>query len=263
LAGDSRRRLVASESGYHSAFHSRDVVRTVRRRTVSSGPFFMTTFFGLDNRLLLSPFFPVQRNSDGIFGLVLQRTTSHCTGFLPAVLLHVPPPRTFPPDAMWRDADGLQLADIVIGRVLGFSEDTNESDEARLIQLGRHLRALGSLSLAELDAAIRVQQQFRTIAFITALQGQSVACGALPEYWAEDVTRMIERLSAAPRAADYTAPRDLSSADGADGARRLAQELVGRFGELLEAWPAIVAAARMLRARDVRMTTPVRALGSG
>lgn len=263
LAGNSRRRLVASENGYQSAFHSRDVVRAVRRRTVSSGPFFMTTFFGLDNRVLLPPFFPVQRNSDGIFGLVLRKTTSHCTGFLPAVLLHAPPPRTFPPDAMWRDADRLQLADIVIGRVLGFGEGTNESDEARLIRLGRHLRALGSLSLADYDVCIAGQQQIRTIAFITALQGQLQTFGGLPGYWAADVGRMVERLSTAPRAADYTAPRDLSSADGADGARRLAQELVSRFGELLEAWPAIVAAARTLRAQDVRVTTPVRALGSG
>jgi hypothetical protein len=31
----------------------------------------MTTFLGLDNRVLLPPCFSVQRNSDGIFGLVL------------------------------------------------------------------------------------------------------------------------------------------------------------------------------------------------
>ena len=29
----------------------------------------MTTCYGFDNRFMLPPFFPVQRNSDGIFGL--------------------------------------------------------------------------------------------------------------------------------------------------------------------------------------------------
>jgi hypothetical protein len=263
LAGDSRGRLVSSETGYRSAFQSREVVRTVRRRTVSSGPFFMTTFYGLDNRVLLPPFFPVQRNSDGIFGLVLRSTTSHCTGFLPAVLPHAPPPRIFPPDAIWTDADRVQLADIVIAGVFAFDAGADLSDEARLIRLGRHLRWLGSLNLVEFDAYIRAQQRFRTIAFITALQAQLQTYAGLPGYWAADVTRMIERLSTAPSAASYTAPRDLLAGERADEARRLAQELVGRYGELLDAWPPIVAAARSLRARGLRMSAPLRAPDQG
>ena len=51
----------------------------------------MTTFFGFDNRLLLPPFFPVQRNADGIFGLVLQKCVDGSrVAFLPSVLLHAP-----------------------------------------------------------------------------------------------------------------------------------------------------------------------------
>jgi hypothetical protein len=261
LSGDSRLRLVSSETGYRSAFHSREVLRTVRRPTVSTGPFVMTTFFGLDTRVLLPPFFPVQRNSDGIFGLMLQKTTSHCTGFLPSVLLHAPPPRTFQPDAMWTDADGLQLADVIIDCAFGFDAGAHLPVEARLHRLGRHLRWVGSLGMTEFDAYIRAQQQFRTIAFITALRGQLQAHGGQPHYWAADATRMIERVSTAACASDYTAPRDLVSGEDADASRRLAQELVGRFGELLDAWPAIVAAARTLRARDVRMSTPIRADG--
>ena len=261
LAGDSRDRLVSSEIGYKSAFESREVLRTVRRRTVSSGTFFMTTFFGLDNRVALPPFFPVQRNSDGIFGLMLQTSTSHCTAFLPSVLLHAPLPRTFLPGAMWAEADRVQLADIVIDCVFAFDASANVSDQERLILLGRHLRRLASLSLTEFDACIRAQQQFRTIAFITALQSQLQTYAGLPSYWAADVTRMIERLSTAPRAGNHTAPRDVLPGESADAARRLAQELVGRYGELLEAWPTIVAAARSLRARGLRMSASVRASG--
>ena len=221
----------------------------------------MTTFFGRDNRVLLPPFFPVQRNSDGIFGLMLRKGTSHCTALLPSVLRHAPQPRTFEPDAMWMDADGLQLADVIINCFFGFDAGARLTDEARLIRLGGHLRGLGSLSPTEFDAYVRIQQQFRTIAFITALQSQLQTHAGLPRYWEADVTRMIGRLSAAASAANYTAPRDLWSGDGADAARRIAQELVKRFGELLEAWPAIVAAARALRARGVRMTASVRGDG--
>ena len=87
MSGPSRERLVASPDAYRSAFRSREVLRTVRRPTVSAGPFCMTTFFGFDNRLALPPFFPVQRNADGIFGLVLQKCVegSH-VAFLPSFL---------------------------------------------------------------------------------------------------------------------------------------------------------------------------------
>ncbi len=211
----------------------------------------------------MPPVFPVQRNSDGIFGLMLHKATSHCTAFLPSVLVHAPQPRTFQPDAMWTDADGLQLADVMIDCVFGFDAGMHLPAEARLNRLGRHLRWLGSLSVTEFDAYVRAQQQFRTIAFITALQGQLQAHAGLPHYWAADVVRMIERVSTAASVSNYTAPRDLLSGEDADAdvARRLAQELVAGFGELLEAWPAIVAAARTLRAQDVRMSTPVRAGG--
>jgi hypothetical protein len=162
---------------------------------------------------------------------------------------------------MWTDADGLQLADVIIGCVFGFDAGARLSDEARLHRLGRHLRWLGSLRLTEFDAYVRAQQQFRTIAFITALQGQLQAHAGLPHYWAADVERMIERVSTAACASDYTVPRDLMSGEGIDATRQLSQEFVGRFGELLEAWPTLVTAARTLRARGLRMTAPVRADG--
>jgi hypothetical protein len=45
--------LVASPKIYRSAFRSREVVRTVRRPTIGTGPFIMTTFLGFDHRLVL------------------------------------------------------------------------------------------------------------------------------------------------------------------------------------------------------------------
>jgi hypothetical protein len=57
---------------------------------------------------------------------------------------------------------------------------------------------------------------------------------------------MIELMSKASTAGDYLVPRDV-------GHGGLAQELVGKFGELLEAWPRMVAAARRLRANGCRL----------
>jgi hypothetical protein len=260
LTGPSRDRLIASRDSYQSAFRSREIVRTVSRPTISAGPFCMTTFFGFDNRGVLPPLFPVQRNSDGIFGLVLQKCVeeSH-TAFLSSVLLHAPPVhRAFDPDAIWSDAQSVRLADVVIACV--FAHDVGSArraDGSRLAHLGRHLRSLGSLTLLDFEAQVRRLQQYRTMAFITALQSQLQMYGALPDFWAEDVQRMIGVMSQATTAPDYLVPRDLLPWRGAEDARQLSQELVTKFGELLEAWPTIVASARRLHTNGLRVTEPV------
>ena len=250
LAGASRDRLVASPEAYRSAMRSREIVRCVRRLTITPGPFCMTTFLGLDNRLPLPPFFPVQRNSDGIFGLMLQK----CLGgsqvaFLPWVMLHAPEPaRTFAPDEMWMDAATIRMADIVMDCI---------QSGGNAVDLGLHLRDLGSLGLADFEANIRGAQQVRNFAFITILQTHLHANGASPGFWAEDLQRMMDLTSQASAAEDYMVPRDLRAGRDVNATRQLSQELIAKFGELLEAWPAMVDAAKRLRAKGRRVSAEV------
>jgi hypothetical protein len=256
LTGSSRDRLVASPLAYRSAFESREILRSVRQPTITAGPFCMSTFLGLDNRLMLPPFFPVQRNSDGIFGIMLQKCVdgSH-VAFLPWILLHAPePPRVFVTDELWADAAAVRMADIVIACLLAH-ETSTATTSTRLAYLGKHLRWLGSLSLQDFEAGVRTMQHVRNFAFITALHGQLQTYGASPDFWAEDVRRMIELMSKASTAEDYLAPRDLGPGRDAEAARWLSQELIGKFGELLEAWPTLVNAARRLRVNGRRLAS--------
>jgi hypothetical protein len=206
--------------------------------------------------LLLPPFFPVQRNADGIFGLVLQKCVDGSrVAFLASVLLHRPiDARASAADDIWTDAGRARMADVVIACVLAHDNGSAPlTDATRLIQLGRSLRELGALTLPEFEAHVRRLQQYRTMAFITVLQSQLQMYGASPPFWADDVKRMIELLSKATGAEDYLVISDLRAHD-VDDVRRLSQDLVARFGELLEAWPTIVAAARRLRANGCRLT---------
>ena len=256
LTGASRDRLVASPQAYRSALESREVLRCVRQPTITAGPFCMTTFLGLDNRLLLPPFFPVERNSDGIFGLMLWKCMddSHVV-FLPWILLHTPePPRAFAPDEMWADAAAVRMADIMMACVLGHETRTRPATAAtRWADLGKYLQLLGSLDSPDFEAQVRTLQQLRNFATITALHGQLQTYGASPSFWADDVKRMIELMSKASTAEVYLVPRDLLHGR-VGAARRLSQELVGKFGELLEAWPTLVAAAARLRVKGCRLT---------
>ena len=56
---------------------------------------------------------------------------------------------------------------------------------------------------------------------------------------------------------DYAVPRDLRAGRTVDDARILTRRLVLRFGQLLEAWPEVVDAAKRLRANGRRLVSPV------
>jgi len=260
LTGASRDRLLASAEAYRSALQSREILRAVDRPTISTSSFCMTTFLGLDNRVLLPPFLPVQRNSDGVFGLLVQTCTSdNRLAFLPWVLLHAADGlRTFAPDEMSTDGESVRLADIVMACARSHeTANRHLTDATRFRRLGKHLQSLGALHLTEFEAHVRGLLRYRTHAFITILQGHLQTYGASPRFWSEDVTQMMALMVTAMTREDYVVPRDLRQQCDVEDARRLSQQLVVRFGELLEAWPGIVAAARRLRARGLRLTDPI------
>ena len=150
------------------------------------------------------------------------------------------------------------MADVVIACVLAHEGGSAPlTDATRLAQLGQYLQSLGQLKRSDFEAHVRRLQQYRTMAFITVLQGHLQMYGASPRFWADDVMRMIQLLSKGTSTEDYIVPRDLRHGRDAEDARRLSQELVARFGELLEAWPTIVAAASRLRENGCRLTDPV------
>jgi hypothetical protein len=176
--------------------------------------------------------------------------------FLPWILLHAPePPRAFARDDLWTDAATVRMADIVIAGALGHQAPAGQmTTEARLDALGKNLRWLGALTLPDFEAHVRTVQRFRNFGFITALHGQLQAYGESPGFWADDVRRTIDVLSKASAAHDHLVPRDLLQGRDSGAARQVSQELVGKFGEVLEAWPAMVAAAKRLRASGCRLT---------
>jgi hypothetical protein len=220
----------------------------------------MTTFFGFDNRRLLPPFFPVGRNSDGFFGVMVPRTIEGSrVAFLPTVLLHAPQePRAFAGDEAWTEPERLRIADILIASILAHHPDPRAADPGeKLRRLGSYLRELASLETEGFEAFVRGAQQMRNLTFTVLLETRLAEHGARPLYWAEDVRKTIEFLRRAAAGKDYVVPRDLLDARDVDASRLLTRELVAKFGELLEAWPALVEATRQLRARGCRVSVPV------
>jgi hypothetical protein len=81
--------------------------------------------------------------------------------------------------------------------------------------------------------------------------------GGQPACWAHDVQQLLGVLRHALPGGDYLVPRDLAEGFGGTAARPLLPRLVRRFGEVLQVWPDLFAAAKELRGRGVRLAKPV------
>ena len=258
LTGESRDRLVRSEAAYRQAMRSREIVRGRSRLTMTDNPFLSTgPALALDNRRLLPAFFPVLRNTDGIFGLTLRATIeSGCIAHLPWALEHVPSEdRPIPQDALARLASRSVTHEFITAAIHSFPSIPGGQGTRtdRIVALGRHLRAVGSLDNRAFLEFLRPWIWRAKSVAIAALVDDLATHDNRPAYWTADVHRYLDTLREALADSGYFSPADLPPVRGDADPGDLTRRLVRRFGELLTWWPAMVARAQRLRS-DGRVT---------
>ncbi|MDQ6884285.1 MAG: hypothetical protein M3077_08645 [Candidatus Dormibacteraeota bacterium] len=259
LSGESFSRLVANEPDYREAMRSREVARGIAQLTITDNAALSTgPAIALDARELLPPFFPVQRNTDGIFGVTLRTTIEGgCIAHLPWTLEHAPADaRIIPGDALTRFAGHSRLQDVVLASihsVPAIAAGGGHDASARMTALGEHLRALGSLENQDFLTFLRPWVWRIKGSFIAALEEDLAAHDNQPVYWAADVRRFLESLREAMATDAYFIPEDLPSARNDEERMNLTRRLVRRFADLLVWWPAIFERARALQANGSRL----------
>lgn len=257
---ESQKRLTRSEADYLAAVGSRQVLRCVRRTTISEGTFCTGASLGLANRSLLPPFLPVQRNSDGLFG----RTLRLCfrdgyLAYLPWVVLHDPErPRQQDLEDYWRHIRQVRTADLVI-HLLQASDAPYDGlgEAASLRRLGAQFADWGSLDAMEFEELLR-KQVWRSVAGVFSAQSNPEAPPAEQEFYARYREKYAGILRERVTERDYLLPSDLQQIGGEEQVRALGREIIRRFGELLQAWPEMYAAALRLRARGVELAPLLR-----
>ncbi len=247
LRGAQRARLVGSDASYAALRLTREVLRVAPRPTVSAGMFFMSGHFAVDARAVLPPFFPVLRNSDGIFGRTLRQVRPDgLIAHLPFGMRHEPPSsRTFDEAALHNWCGSPRASDVIITCVLSATLTAHDPTD-RLRELGHYLVNLGRLPAPEFDAFVRHllwQQRANDLQYCESLIAHY---GGRPSQWASDLETAVERIQESLAQPDFLYPRDLRGVDNVDPAT-IARELVRHYGDLLVAWPGIEAAARALR----------------
>jgi hypothetical protein len=258
LPRDSQARLVRSEQDYISAVENRQILRAPLRTTISRGTFCVGASLGLDNRVLLPPFVPVQRNSDGLFARTLLRCfRDGYKGYLPWAVLHDPlPPRAQSIEGAEADAVRIRLTHILRALIVpaGFTQSGDPGLDMR--RLGEEMIEIASQGPEDFRHTIKPRIVKSAALYLEGIQ-QAMRPGGAAEFYTRRQKAYWQRLAEALTTDQYFLPRDLESSHGAEEPLRAAQRVVLQFGRLLRDWTAIVEAAKVLRARGERLAKPV------
>lgn len=250
LFADDRARasLMRSESNYRFAMDNHYYVRNCPYHAISSGTMCGGLNLGLDNRQLLPPFLPVQRNEDIVFGQLMQLGTVGYIGYVPVMTLHLGPNTG---ESDFSDFASNMLLGSIIERLV--SEIKMPSRELTVTErfrtIGKALVDLTGGTLAEFENELRMSLMTRTTSLIARLQDNLKTFGNRPEYWATDAERCIDLMQRAMVRPDYIVPSDIKQHFGDDATRELVPATIRRYGQLLIAWPNIRNAARALKHR--------------
>ena len=255
MDGTSRGALMSSESSYKYAMENHMVFRSPTAATISDGTWCSGLNLGLDNRQLLPPFLPVQRNEDGVFSGILHAITRPLFGHLPWMLLHDPiGKRKLSKVDLLKHVTSVKSADIVLTLVRSLTrEQIFAEPEKNLLELGRSLIAWGNASRADFEEMVFLSMSKVACSRLQDFNERLLFFDMQPKYWVDDVRMCIDASLDALTGNGYIVPWDLSEHFGEEEARRLMQKLVLRTGELLLCWPSLRQGAAKLRDQEVEL----------
>ena len=245
-------RLTASEEHYRAAFASRNVFTLVAQPSAGDASVSPGMAMGLDHREVLPPFYPVLHAEDFVYGAALWRCCPDAVlGHLPFAILHDPPGGKLivrPSDLhSGNRAVVFEFAHLMRRLILMHQLAPRDSASERMHALGRGLAEIGRIPHDDFRDFLRVQTLEHESERLGYLERRLRESPEAAEFWQDDVQALIDHSREALGYDDFDIPFDLKTARSPEENRRLMQALIGRFGESLQAWPAMVTAARELR----------------
>ncbi len=202
---------------------------------------------GLDNREVLPPFFPFQRNEDGLFGVLLSGIAGqHCAAFLPGTVLHSPAEdRSISIEELrcsltrWRVPEYLS---VLLSLAVTGAQPAIFSRP--LSGVAEDIIAIGSLPL---DSFRHLLINLRHMTLVSQLSGidSRLAGGVKNGLLRSEFEKLRQLLRGAIVGEQKVSVADLEGSD-ADNLM-LIQEFTLSYGMLLKEWPDIHAAAQAFK----------------
>ncbi|MHA3773739.1 hypothetical protein ACXR0O_19575 [Verrucomicrobiota bacterium sgz303538] len=260
--GENRRRLTESEAHYRSVFGSRSVHTMVPRPAVGDSSVSPGMAMGLDHRTLLPPFIPVLHAEDYAWGAALWQCCGDAfLGHVPLAIQHDPgagktilTPGEF---TQTRRVVIFEWAHLLRRLILNFEPAEQEEPAARMRSLGEAFIQLANHSKRDFATALAEVVLEHESEKLSWLEKQLSEDTESPEFWREDVQKHLDHIREALTHEDFDIPFDLKERRTPAEARALIQSLIGRYGNLLREWPAMVEAAAELRRRGEGLFAPL------
>jgi hypothetical protein len=234
---------------FRALVESRQVLRAPAAPTVGTGAVLMTTHVAFDHRRTLPPFFPAFRGQDLAFGRLLRGACPDALiAHLPCAIRHVPAvARRASADCLWPVPGRLSFATLLSAclALAGHGLGGAIGEERRLFLLGRTLRELAEGPPEELRAQLH-EHLATSLATQVAGWREELEAPGPHSPWRRSLRRFVEESLEGLAALRPMEPVELGELGPAAEAEAL--RLLRRYGQLLERWPELVAAARTLAA---------------
>jgi hypothetical protein len=251
----TRQRILDSKGNLRVALSSREAFRCVSQTHIVHGPPWVGWVMGIDNTRSLPPFPPACVNEDYLFGLIVStRLPDSFTAHLPFAVLHEPPPGREQRHHLIDTAARMLISDVFVQCVHEDSDHNHNGPDAEISRLGMQLTVTGNLATAAfrdfiLDRFIHHSSQELAVYDRAAQNGLGSALKAELQPWLTSRERFLSR------SADIF-PSDAGGQSPSENWEN-ARQAVLRYGQILSAWPGLMASAGELRRNGVRLSVPL------
>ncbi|HLJ27933.1 MAG TPA: hypothetical protein VKY85_14580 [Candidatus Angelobacter sp.] len=209
----------------------------------------MTAATGLDNGLLLPPFLPSGRGEDSLYGPATRKCFHDLyTGFVPVAVLHARQSSSVC-EPVWAPP---RLSDLLMSIMEACPDLDGGTIPDRLTRVGTHLVEGGAACLADFKVYLKEIAVRRIAAMTTACEYFLREFHSEPEFWALEIRQVMARLEQQLAGADLGLPADLPGGE-CNLQYSALQQFIRNFGELLRAWPDIVAGTKLLQNSGYRI----------
>ncbi len=248
------RRGVRTESEYRDAVTRREMVRGVARTTIWHGTGWMNFASGLDNRQPLPPYLPVERGEDVMFMMLVRKCFQEgYFGFLPWAVLHDPAAgRAY----STRNPHRPRLCEMV-GACISSCSAPTRTPETTMNAIGSRLLEIATLRLDDFEEVIRALLWHAAAQNAAHLESTLKQTAGQP-YLVKVIQSQLDMLNQAVVAQAYALPIEFEKMGASDGLRLL-RDIVLKIGNLLKAWPEIVAASSEMKKQGMTLARRVTA----
>jgi hypothetical protein len=249
--GENRERFVATEELFQRSIQERHIIHAFSRPHISDTIYVAGIQFGLDNREILPPYFPVLRGEDTLFAATVHRCVRG--GFvthIPFQLFHAPDGSRggYESPFFERDIPGTEALYSLIAaygpRPVSWDTASNIVSLGNMLaQYGNDGRYGSSASAAkEFSRELHHAVMQRNANASRILNDELIRHRRNPRWWAEAAERYIEGLAGVGEE-DFLPGADLEEGSLEETLAKL-RGLTAAFGELCRAWPLLIRAAK-------------------